>query len=68
MFNQSDCPNHPLAYSIKEASAVSGLSRTTLYELRKSGLLSMVKVGNRTLIRHDALDAILGGEATSSAG
>ena len=44
---------------LDEAQAVSGLSRSTLYELIKSGHLRAVKVAGRRLIPRDALEALL---------
>ena len=37
-------PLERIAYSVADAALVSGLSRTTLYELIKSGTLRSVKV------------------------
>ena len=48
-----------LAYTISEAVAVSGLGRTMIYELIKRGELSVAKVGARTLIRRQDLEAML---------
>jgi excisionase family DNA binding protein len=47
---------------LNEAQAVSGLSRSTLYELIKSGRLRAVKVAGRRLIPRDALEALLLGD------
>lgn len=48
-----------ISYSIREACAVSGIGRTTLYHLIKVGDLTPVKIGARTLIRRCDLDALL---------
>jgi excisionase family DNA binding protein len=48
-----------LALSIKEAVAVSGLSRSTIYNLLGSGDLPSVKIGTRRLIRRCELEALL---------
>ena len=40
----------PLAHSIAEASARSGIGRTAMYELINSGQLPARKRGRRTLI------------------
>ena len=53
------CPEQRLAYSVAEASSVSGLGRTTLFALISEGRLPKVKLGKRTLIRHDDLQALL---------
>jgi excisionase family DNA binding protein len=45
-----------------QAQAVSGLSRSTLYELIKNGRLRAVKVAGRRLIPRDALEALLLGD------
>lgn len=39
-----------LAYRINDASRVSGLGRTKLYQLIGEGRLKVVKIGGRTLI------------------
>ncbi len=49
----------PIAYRIDDAARVSGLSRTTLYELIGSGALPSVKAGGRRLILADDLRAFL---------
>ncbi len=48
-----------LAFRVNEAVAVSGLSRSTLYELLKAGRLRAVKVGGRRLILREDLQALL---------
>lgn len=55
-------PLQRLAYSVRDASYVSGLSRATLYLLMQKGKLASIRVGGRRLIRHEALVALLGGE------
>lgn len=54
----------PLAYRIKEAAAALGVGRTTIYRLIQNGQLNVVRVGNRSLIPVEALEAFLarGGE------
>lgn len=47
------------AYSIKDAAFQTGLSRTTLYRLAKEGALRPIRVGGRTLIPRDQIDALL---------
>lgn len=46
-----------LMLRLPEASSVSGLSRTKLYELMASGELESVKVGRRRLVPAEALAA-----------
>lgn len=48
-----------IAYTIKQAAAACGISRTTLYVLIKAGELTPVKIGTRTLIRHNDLEALI---------
>jgi excisionase family DNA binding protein len=48
-----------LTYSIKEACLASSLGRTTLYALIRAGRLQTIKVGGRTLIPAEALNALL---------
>ena len=48
-----------LSYSINEAVEVSGIGRTTIYDLIKAEQLRSVKIGTRTLIRHSDLEALL---------
>lgn len=48
-----------LSYTINEAAAASGIGRTKIYELVRSGELPLVKIGARTLIRRADLEAML---------
>jgi excisionase family DNA binding protein len=48
-----------MLYRINDASEVSSLSRSRLYELMASGELESVKVGATRLIPHDALEAFV---------
>ena len=47
----------PLAFTVHHAVAYSGLSRSRLYALMKTGELPSLQVGGRRLIRRDAIDA-----------
>lgn len=49
----------PLAYTIKQAAAVLGIGRTTLYNLIQTGDLTPLKIRQRTLLLHDDLVAFL---------
>jgi excisionase family DNA binding protein len=49
----------PLAYTVRQAKQVLNLSKTTIYELIKSGELQTVKVGGRRLIPHASAEALL---------
>jgi excisionase family DNA binding protein len=48
-----------LAYGIKEAVSALGVSKATIWRAMKEGKLTAVKVGNRTLIKTEALQAWL---------
>jgi len=52
-------PEEKLALRIKEAVAVSGLSRSTIYKLVSEKKLRAVKVGGRRLILREDLQALL---------
>jgi excisionase family DNA binding protein len=52
-------PHEKLAYQINEAVQVSGLGRTTLYELIKSGKIRTMKAAGRRLILRSDLEAFL---------
>jgi excisionase family DNA binding protein len=47
----------PLAFSIPDAVAYSGLSRSRIYALMRDGLLPSVQVGGRRLITRAAIDS-----------
>jgi len=49
----------PIAVSIPDAVQASGVSRTKIYEALKRGDLKGFKVGSRTLIYYDSLQAHL---------
>jgi hypothetical protein len=49
----------PLAVTIPGAVQISGIGRTVLYEHIRTGRLPILKSGRRTLVRVDALDALL---------
>lgn len=57
---------HPLppkmAYSIKEASHASSLSRSSIYNAINSGSLKARRLGGRTVILADSLHAFIAGE------
>ena len=60
-------PMEKLAYRVDEASEVSGLGRSKLYEEIKAGRLRSVRVGGRRLILHEDLVALLKGDKDSTA-
>ncbi len=46
----------PIAYTIPEATRVSGFSRTSVYAELKAGRLAAVKHGKRTLVLAESLE------------
>jgi excisionase family DNA binding protein len=57
-----DVSQPKLAFSIREACAVSSLGRTTLYSHIAAGRLKAIRVGGRTLIPADSLHALVSGQ------
>ena len=51
-----------LAYSVKEACATSSLGRTSIYAAIAAGRLKAIRVGGRTLIPADSLNALVLGQ------
>jgi len=49
----------PLSVRIPEAARLTGLSRSRVYELMRSGEIEFVKVGGSTLIPFDSLKLFL---------
>jgi excisionase family DNA binding protein len=49
----------PLALTVRNACALSGIGRTLLYKLIDTGQLRRVKVGKRTLIPFDDLQKLV---------
>ena len=50
-------PVAPVAFTVSDAVAYSGFSRSRLYRLMQSEELPSLRVGGRRMIRRDALDA-----------
>lgn len=48
-----------LSYSIDEVCAVTGIGKTKIYQLINSGALRARKLGKRTIILKDDLEAFL---------
>ena len=44
------------AYSVAEAAPILGISKTTLYELIKAGVIPTYPIGSKTLITAQALE------------
>lgn len=49
----------PIAYRVPQACKASGIGRTKLYELMRSGALPVKRIGGITLIRRADLEALL---------
>lgn len=62
----NDLTPRKLAYSIREACAASSLSRTTIYGHISSGRLRAVRVGGRTVIPAEALEALVSGVSANA--
>jgi excisionase family DNA binding protein len=52
-------PLEPISVRIPEAIRLTGLSRSRIYELMKSGDIESVKVGSSTLVLVESLRAFL---------
>jgi len=60
-------PAEPISVRIPEAVRLTGLSRSRLYELMRSGDIEFIKVGSSTLIPVEGLrDFVLARRATGS--
>jgi excisionase family DNA binding protein len=44
------------AYSVAEAATTLGISKTTLYQLIKAGLIHTLSIGTKTLVPAQALE------------
>ncbi len=51
-----------LAYSIREACETSSLGKTTIYALIGQGRLEAVRIGGRTVIPAESLQALISGD------
>lgn len=49
----------PMAFRIRDAVRVSGLSKSTLYELAAAGKLKLSRVGGRTLVPRAELQRLI---------
>lgn len=59
-------PQDRLAYSIAEASRLTGLGRTTLYKMMDRGELQTRKIGRRRLISAQELVGLVNGHDAAS--
>lgn len=60
----SQIPDAAIAATINRACQLSGLGRSTIYELVKSGRLKSSTIGKRRLILLDSLREVLASGAT----
>ena len=58
-----DVPNElgsgPMVYDLKTAAAQLGISRSTLYELVRTGQVEHIRIGRRVLLSHVALEKFI---------
>lgn len=52
-------PTKPMAYGVKDAAEILGISRSSIYTLLREGLLSPVRIGRRLLFTEGELKALL---------
>jgi excisionase family DNA binding protein len=57
MSRELGLPSQKFGYTLTEVVALTGLSRSQLYQERKVGRLKVIKVGRRALIAHEDLVA-----------
>lgn len=60
--SSSKHPLTKLGYSVREACEASSLGRTTIYSHIAAGRLRVTRVGGRTIIPAEALNALIAGE------
>lgn len=58
---QKELPTEPVSVRIATAVKLTGIGRSTLYELIKSGEIETVKIGRSTLIPYRCLKKLVGG-------
>lgn len=56
----------PISYSVREAAAVIGISRSKLYTMLGTGEIQCVRLGGRTLIRRSDIDKLLESNVVAS--
>ena len=57
-----------LGYNICDFCKASGLGRTTAYELIRSGRLSVIRIGRRTIITAESARELFAGDRTAPKG
>lgn len=58
---QAALPTEPISVRISTAVKLTGIGRSTLYELIKSGQIETVKIGRSTFIPYRCLKKLVGG-------
>ena len=58
---QAELPTEPISVRISAAVRLTGIGRSTLYELIGSGQIETVKIGRSTLILYRSLKRLIGG-------
>ncbi len=58
---QRALPTEPVSVRVAMAVRLTGIGRSTLYELIKSGEIETVKIGRSTLIPYRCLKKLVGG-------
>lgn len=58
---QAALPTEPISVRIAVAVKLTGIGRSTLYELIKSGQIETVKIGRSTFIPYRCLKKLVGG-------
>ncbi|MDN3624481.1 helix-turn-helix domain-containing protein [Methylobacterium isbiliense] len=58
---QPHLPCDRLAYSIADFSRISGIGKSSVYEMINAGRLTARKIGSRTLILHSDAETFLAG-------
>ena len=67
-FNQAGRNSRPpppdaFTFTVNDACRMAGFGRTTLYALAKSGQITLLKIGGRTLVSGESLRHLLGAAA-----
>lgn len=60
-------PGSKLAYTVEEAGAALGLSRSTIFDMIRLGELSAKKLRGRTIVSRDELQRVLDGAPAARA-
>jgi excisionase family DNA binding protein len=49
----------PISVSVKTATELTGLSRSTIWKLLATGTVESVSVGRKRLVKYESLEALL---------